>query len=256
MDEEQEVGRTVSTLDTSYQILESLVEVDGGTVTEIASCADLAKSTVHAHLKTLCKHNLVVKNGLRYDIGLQFLDFGLYARNRIEGFSTIREKAVALAAESGELVVFIVEENGEGVVLVRERGPNAVETEVRTGNRVKLHATAAGKAILAHEPREYVEHIISQHGLSPKTEKTMTTEEDFYSELNEVQSRGYAVSAEEHTDGLHTFSSPVVGSDDQIIGGLSVSGPTQRMQNEAYRTELTEMLLGAVNELELKIKYS
>lgn len=256
MEKQRTPGRKVTTLETTCRILESLMEINGGTVTEIADSAGLAKSTVHAHLKTLRENNYVVRTGNDYDVGLRFLNIGLQARKRIEGFPLIQQKAEMLAEEVGELVVFITEENGRGVVLIRERGVNAVESAVRTGNRVPLHATAAGKAIMAHWPRERVDAFIEEYGLVAKTERTITDKEKLYSELNQIREQGYAVSSEEHTTSLHTFSAPVVGADDTIIGGLSLSGPSKRMQDDEYGDKLTGQLLGAVNELELKIKYS
>ncbi|WP_254838443.1 IclR family transcriptional regulator [Natronomonas marina] len=256
MGDENGPGRTVATLRTAFTILDSVVAIDGGTVTEIADDAGLAKSTVHAHLQTLRENDYVVKTGTRYHIGLGFLDLGFHARNRTEGFSLIRRKAEILAEETGELVVFIVEENGRGVVLLRERGVNAVESAVRTGNGVPLHATAAGKAIMAHWPVERVESTLERVGLPEQTDRTITNEERLYQELEEIRERGYAVSSGEHTAGLETLSAPVVGTENTIIGGLSVSGPTSRLQNPEHREQLTTQLLGATNELELKIRYS
>ena len=256
MQDKRSGGRTVATLRTTCDVLDSLVKTNGGTVTEIADHAGLAKSTVHAHLKTLRANDYVVKDDNHYDVGLGFLDLGLHARNRIEGISLIRQKAEILAEETGELVVFITEENGLGVVLLRERGVNAVESGVRTGNRVPLHATAAGKAVIAHWPKERVAATLEQQGLPEQTERTITDKGRLYEELDQVQEQGYAVSSEEHTEGLETFSAPIVGTGDTIIGGLSVSGPTNRMQNTEYREELVGQLLGATNELELKIRYS
>lgn len=249
-------GRTVATLKTTCDVLDTLVDIDGGTVTEIADHAGLAKSTVHAHLKTLRENDYVVKTGDHYDVGLGFLDLGLHARNRIEGFTQIRRKAEILAEQTDELVVFITEENGQGVVLLRERGLNAVESGVRTGNRVPLHATAAGKAILAHWPRERVEGTLEEQGLSEQTDQTITDKGQLFAELDEIKEKGYSASSEEHTVGLRTFSAPVIGTQDTIIGGLSVSGPTNRMRKSEYQEEITGKLLGATNELELKIRYS
>lgn len=256
MSEKQASGRSVETLKTTFKILDSLIYLEGGTVTEIANHTSLAKGTVHAHLKTLHSHDYISKNDHEYRIGLNFLNLGLYAQDSIEGFSKIQAKATNLAQESGELVVFIVEENGAGVVLIRERGPNAVETEVRKGDRVGLHTTAAGKAIMTHIPFSRVEEIISRRGLGKRTDSTITNQKDLFKELKEIRSRGYAISSEEHTSGLYTLGAPVMGSTDHVIGAISLSGPVKRLNSEQSRSELSELLLGAVNELELNIKYA
>lgn len=47
----------------------------------------------------------------------------------------------------------------------------------------------------------------------------------------------------------------MIGPDGEVIGGLSVSGPINRMDSEWFDEELPKLLLGATDELELNITY-
>jgi DNA-binding IclR family transcriptional regulator len=119
-----------------------------------------------------------------------------------------------------------------------------------------LHSVAAGKSILAHMSEEDVWQIIEDRGLPKITENTITDSETLFEELEMIREQGYSVNDQENLDGLKAIGAPILGADGQVIGALSVSGPTHRMKGEYFESELPDLLLGVVNELELNIAYS
>jgi DNA-binding IclR family transcriptional regulator len=246
----------VKTTQTALVILEHLRENNGMGITELASESGLAKSTVHRHLSTLCDEGYVVKEGDTYHIGLRFLNFGENAKNRKEEYSMAEEKVEELAEETEERVQFIVEEHGYSVYVHRALGRHAVRTDPGIGKRIPLHSVAAGKSILAHMSEEDVWQIIEDRGLPKITKNTITDSETLFEELEMIREQGYSVNDQENLDGLKAIGAPILGADGQVIGALSVSGPTHRMKGEYFESELPDLLLGVVNELELNIAYS
>ncbi|GAB3031565.1 IclR family transcriptional regulator [Natronobiforma cellulositropha] len=247
---------TVKSVETSFHIVEYLKDVDGARVTEVADALGIAKSTVHRHLVTLVEIGCVVKEGDIYDVGFRFLEFGEYAKTRKAAYAMAEEKVKELAAKTEERAQFLVEEHGQSVFVYRETGRNAVQTDPGIGKRVPIHASAAGKAILAHLPTEEVREIIDQHGLVALTEHTITDPDALFAELEEIRERGYALNNQENIDSLRAVGVPVLGNNDQVIGSLSVSGPTHRFKGQYVEREIPDLLLGTANELELNIKYS
>src|SRR6056297_3296879 len=71
-------GRQVQATKTSLEVMETLRELDGARVTELAEALDLSPSTVHAHLSTLVSADYVVKSGDIYHLSLQFLGLADY----------------------------------------------------------------------------------------------------------------------------------------------------------------------------------
>lgn len=238
------------------RILTGLAELDGAGVTELAEHVGLPKSTVHNHLSTLHAEEFVSKDGTNYRLGLRFLDLGENARlNRTES-DHIEGKVADLARQTEERVQFIVEEHGYGVYLYVSRGEKAVSTDSRIGRHIPLHATSAGKAILAHLPKERVSDIIDTIGLSRVTEHTLTDIEDLEAELEGVREKGYATNIQESTVGLGAVGAPILCPDKSVVGAISISGPTHRLKGEMFETTLPDLVRGATNEIELNISFS
>jgi DNA-binding IclR family transcriptional regulator len=244
-------GQRLNTIDTTIAILNTLRELNGGRVTEVANHMDTAKSTVHRHLQTLAHHGFVTQDGDEYRLGLMFLDVGEYTRHCVTGYREARPVVDQLAAETGERCQFVVEEHGRGVyVYVTSNHPEDDRTDLRVGKRMFLHSTASGKSILANLPESRVEEIIERWGLPSQTPHTVTTTDELFATLKEVRERGYAFNRGGNVDGLRAVGVPVVSENDRVIGSLSISGPTYRMQGETFEQDLPNRLLDAQNELQ------
>lgn len=246
----------VKSVVTTFEILQTLRRLDGAGVTEVADRLDLPKSSVHNYLSTLKQEEYVRKEGSEYYVGLRFLDLGRYARQRDDLYQTARPELEALADETGELVNLLVEEHGRGVYVCRERGDQAVNVAASTGNRVSLHATGLGKAILAYLPEERVDEIVDEHGMSAETEYTTTDPRELKDELDDIRDRGVAFDREERLGGLHCVAVPLKDQSNAPIGAISVSGPKSRMTDDRFESELPERLERAANVIELNLTYS
>lgn len=247
--------RGLKTIETASEVIDTVQALDGVRVSELADELDIAQSTAHGYLSTLEDTRYVVKKGDEYHVGLKFLNIGGYAKQRDEGYEIASQKVKDLAIETDERAQFIVEEHGRGIYLQTETGDKAVQINARIGKEVRLHASSAGKAILASLPESEVESILDRWGLPRLTENTITSRDQLYENLEEIRDRGYAFNREESVSGLRAVGVPVTTSQDTLIGGLSVSGPSNRMQDEWFHHDLPKLLLGTVNEIELKVSY-
>ena len=244
------------TTETSIKIIHILAELDGGSLREISEEMGLATSTVHRHLATLQKYGYVTKDDDAYRLGLMFLTIGGYAQRRFDAYPTIKNTVDDLAADTGERTQFIVMENNSRVYLYTSVGQSAVETGAQNGKRGPLHASAAGKSILASLPDDRVNKIVEQKGLAKTGKNTITDKSALFKQLEEIRERGYAFNRKETTSGVHAVGAPVTDSNDEVLGGLSVSGPARRLRGELLTETLPQQLLSAVNELELYIQHS
>lgn len=246
----------VKSAETLFDIVEFVQREGGATVTATADDLGYAKSTVHRHLVTLRDRGYAVKEGETYHVGLRFLDLGEHARNRQRASQLARQKVEELATETEERAQFIVEEHGDAVYIHRAHGEHAVRTAPGIGKRIPLHATAAGKAILASMPESELFRNIELIQFERLTDGTITTEEQLLEELEAVRERGYAFNMQENIDGLRAVGVPIHTPDDGVVGALSVSGPTHRLKGDWFEQGLPDLLLGAANELELNIAHS
>lgn len=246
--------RTVRAVATSCRILEYLRDHGGAGVTELAGELDVAKSAVHAHLATLTEHEFVVKEGTTYRLSLRYLDLAEVAKERLGEYEVAVERIDDLAAETGQVANYGVEEHGRLVYVYLAQGEGATVATSRIGRRDHLHATGLGKAILAHLPEERVTSILDRRGLPEVTAATLTDREALRAELATVRERGYAFDDEERFRGVCCVALPVMDAGD-VIGAISVSAPASHLTEgtaERYRVAISE----AVNVVELGTRFS
>ncbi|MHC3439286.1 IclR family transcriptional regulator [Natrialbaceae archaeon A-gly3] len=247
-------NRRVKTTDTVFEILETLQSLNGGTLAELDDELEFAKSTIHSHLTTLVHNEYVVYNDGVYELGLKFLEHGMFVKNNYEisrvGSPVIEE----VAAKTGEVSWIIVEEHGKAVYIDKAMGEKAIQTHASVGRRSKLHHLAAGKLILAYLPDKRVEEIINRYGLPEQTPHTITDPDELWEELEQIREDGIAFNDKESVTGLRAIAAPVLG-EDTIYGGISISGPANRLTMERCHEEIEPLLLEATNELELKLQY-
>jgi IclR family KDG regulon transcriptional repressor len=251
-DSERTDADGVSTTRKTFGILETLKSNQGATVTELTRETDLPKSTVFRHLATLQDLGYVVEQDGGYYIGLRFLELSERARNRQRGYTTAKWKVYELAEETGEHALFLVEENGEGVYL--HRMGSRFDTLI--GKRRPLHAMASGKVILAEWSEEALDAHIDEIGLDRLTDNTLTDPEGLRSELATIRERGYAINDQEHMDGLRAVAVPVYSpEEDDLLGSLSVFGPTSRFKHEFMHEKLPGLLKDKASEVKVRLAY-
>jgi len=248
-------GVRIGAVDKSLQVLEILKERDGGTIAELTEELEWPKSTVYAHVRTLEENEYIVNEDGEYYLGFQLLNLGGYVQNRKEVYKVIEPKVNALAEKTGERVQFVIEEYGNAVYVQIAEGEGAVSTGGRIGQRrPMLHATAAGKSILAHIPESRVDEIIERQGLPEFTVNTITDRENLEEELEEIRERGYAINNEERIIGMRALGAPINHPVDDTIGTISIAGPAHRIQGELV-SELSDQVMAVQNEIELDIQY-
>jgi DNA-binding IclR family transcriptional regulator len=246
----------VKAVRTSFRIVEELMELDGAGVSELAAALDLPSSTVYDHLKTLESQQCVVKEGGTYRVSVRYLELGGYARVQKKLYRVAAPEIKKLAESSGEHANLMIEEHGLGVFLCVEKGENALSLDTYAGMRVPLQTTALGKAILAHLSRGRVEEIFDRHGLPAVTPRTKTDPDALFDEFERIRDRGYAFDEEERIDGVQCVAVPVFDAEDAVIGAISVSTPSAKLQSEQFRERLPRQVMSTANVIEVNMNYS
>lgn len=231
-------------------LIEALGERESAGVTELADQFGLPKSTVHYHLDLLHEKGFVIKEDGEYRLSLRFLEFGEHTRNRVRLYDIAKSQVEWLAEQSGELAILMVEERGFGVYIDKAKGANAIDIDAPIGRHAYLHNRALGKAILAYKPEDEVRSIIDQHGLPQTSENTITDDEELFEELAEVRQEGISYNDQESIDGFRGIGVPIL-DEDEVLGAISIAGPTARMKEDRFNDELPEMLQRARNVVEL-----
>jgi DNA-binding IclR family transcriptional regulator len=242
---------------TALEILEALQDEGIAGVSDIAEVSGHPKSTVHRHLDTFRECGYVVKEDRSYSVSLKTLRLASSALSRQLVYPVTKSVVNELAEETGESAAVAVEENGQAVYLYYDRTDQAVRTDARLGIRLYLHCTGAGKAILAHLPEERRNAVIDEYGLPAKTEQTITDPDELEAELAEIRETGIAFDDEERVDGMRGVGTPIQNRETgELLGALTVAGPTRRLNGERFKEELPNLLQRASKMIEVNITYS
>lgn len=239
----------VQSVDRAVTSLEYLARAGWSGVTEIAEALGVHKSTASRLVGTLERRGLVIQHE---DTGKYHLGFGLVhlARSVAVGFDLkqrARPVCERLADETGETVVLAVAD-GHTVVNIDQIIPQSgIVSMSWMGRRTPLHCTANGKALLAHLPAGQREEILASphERLTPSTVVERTALE---AQVDAVLRDGYAFALEEFEEGLNAVAAPILATDGELLGSLSVSAPSWRLPVERV-PEVGKLAAAAAREI-------
>lgn len=250
------VSGRIQSVDTTFAIVELIRDRGTVGVTEVAESLDQSKSTIHHYLTTLEDRGYVEQEEDGYSLGLRFLTLGGVARDREQLFHLSKADVDRLAAETGEKARLIVERDWQGITLHQAEGDQIGETRTCVGSTEDLHSTAAGKALLAALPSEQVDEYVRTQDLASHTANTITDPDQLRAELDRIRSRGVALDDQEHYEGVRCVAAPVSAREQGVLGTLSVSGPTTRLDDERFRSTIPDKLQTAAGVVEINTIYS
>ncbi|WP_135822302.1 IclR family transcriptional regulator [Halostella litorea] len=242
--------KTIGAIERSYDIVEAIEREGPVGVSAIASEVDLAKSTVYTHLNTLREAGYLVKEDGRYRLSCQYLRLGASVQHDVDLYREGKAEVDSLAADTGERTNLVIEEGGRGTCVYATNPSGSTEAYMSLGEQRPMHATATGKAILAHLPESRVDAIVDEHGLPEFTSQTITSREALHEELAEIRDSGVSFDNEESVEGLCCIATPVL-VEGEPLGSISVSGPCSQFTEPDRREELCEAVQDTANVIQL-----
>ena len=195
-------------------------------VTDIAESLGVAKSTALALARTLAASGLLrsVDPGPRYVLGLNLLRLGDLVGQQTSitelGLPALRE----LSHTTGMTARLAINESGFPVFVERIDGEGSIRFHAPLGQREEPHATAAGKAILAHLDESRVRSLLADAGMTRYTPRTLTDVDALLNDLERVRAEGYAVDDEEEAEGVFCVGSAFFDHHARCAGAMSVTG--------------------------------
>jgi DNA-binding IclR family transcriptional regulator len=121
-----------------------------------------------------------------------------------------------------ENVHLAVLEGSEVLYVEKLTGRRAMPVLTRRGGRLPLHATAAGKVLLAHAPESLFRETVAA-GLRRYTAHTIIAPGHLRRALTEIRRTGIGYAREELTVGSLSVAAAVLDADGAAVGALSVT---------------------------------
>ncbi|MBB5084970.1 IclR family transcriptional regulator [Nonomuraea endophytica] len=194
-------------------------------VGELSRALGLPKSTVQRSLRTLHEAGWIRPAGgevTRWLVTTKALQVGRRAE------LGLRDVAMPVMEElrqrTGETVHLMVPEGDAVVLIERLETDKPLRIVLPLGIRLPLHASANGKAVLAHLPGELPP-------LESYTSATITDPTVLREELAVIRAQGWAANRGEWRSDIAAVAAAVLGADGPVAT-LSVSCPATRMTDE------------------------
>jgi DNA-binding IclR family transcriptional regulator len=224
---------TIQVLERMFAILDTLAaHPDPVPLKAISEATGLHPSTTHRILNDLAVGRLVDRpQSGTYRLGMRLLELGNLVKARLD----VREAAMGPMRELHKIThqpVNLSMRQGDEIVYVErtysERSGMQVVRAV--GGRAPLHLTSVGKLFLAHDDPQRVRAYATRTGLTGHTRNSITDLPRLERELAHVRQSGIARDDEELELGVRCMAAGVYDDQGQLIAGLSVSAPADRLE--------------------------
>jgi DNA-binding IclR family transcriptional regulator len=220
----------VQSIERAAAILRLLAASSGRLgVGEIASSLGLARGTAHGILRTLERVGFVEQDGGtgKYQLGAALLHLGTSYLDVNELRSRAINWADALASRSGEAVRIGTLLDGKVLVVHHVFRPDDTLQALDVGSLLPLHATALGKALLAHDANAAAS--IRDTELESYCRRTIIDPRLLARAVTRVRENGWAAEVEELSIGEAGIAAPIRGYGGLVVGAIGISGAVERI---------------------------
>jgi DNA-binding IclR family transcriptional regulator len=203
------------------------VETPELSLNELASRAGLPLSTTYRlACELVAWGGLERRSGGGYRVGARLWEVGTVVPRATKLRVVARPFLHDLHEATHETVSLVVVDGLEALRLEEiPAPPDVYSTTSLRAVRLPLHATAAGKALLAFAPDDLVASIV-ERGLRRYTERTVVRPAQLMRNLAHIRSTGVAIAQEEMAPGSLSVASPVLDPRGMAAAALSIAiGP-------------------------------
>ena len=229
-------------------------------IADIADDLGMSRSTTHRYVITLVALGYLEQGASRkYRLGLKVTDLGMAALNS----TGLREHAHPYLEELRQRTSYTTNLgvlDGLDVLYVDRvrsfrRGQSKIDLNLHTGSRLPAYATAMGKLLLAYLPEDEQRELIAEMKLTKKGPNTITSKKALVSELDEIQSEGFAVNDEELAPELHSIAAPVRNEAREVVAAVNLAAHTSMISLSELVDALSPHLVSTADRISARLGY-
>ena len=223
---------------------------------EISRRMGWPRASVFRMLYTLEQGGFIERagEGGQYKLGLAVLRLGFEWLASMELTEVGRPVIEELRDRSGYSAHIVVRDAREVVFVAKAPGRNAMFHSIQVGARLPAHATVLGRILLGALRGEELERLYPETPLPAYTPKTPTRLADLQALIEQDRQRGYGVSMGGYETGISTIAAPVHDDRGSVTAALSISVPSQRIEDDALMP-LVDMVRSSAQQLTERLKH-
>ncbi|USG66842.1 IclR family transcriptional regulator [Brevibacillus ruminantium] len=240
----------VQSIDRAMEIISVLVSDEtksDWSISELSQATNLPLSTIHRILGSLISHGLTSQDPVtkHYRIGYTWITIGMRMLDKIDFRFVARPVMERLAREVEESICLNIMGERDAILIEKVESPLKLRVAENLGDRIPLTVGAPNKAMLAFLPKVELERTIQQ--LLPQEQR-----DDFYRQLADIRTNGYAISSGERTEGTTAIGVAILGRHQKVMGAISINAVSFRITEERLPM-LIEKVKEAAEEISVLI---
>jgi IclR family transcriptional regulator, acetate operon repressor len=211
-------------------------------VTELSTRTGLHKSTVARILTTLQNEGFISQNSRtgKYRLGVGLISLAGVALGRVDIRSAAYDHLDSLVEVTQESVSVSIRDGAESMNVLSKPSPKPIRFDNWTGRRLPLHCSASGKVLLAGLLPEERKPLIVR--VRRYTDRTIVGVRDLEEVIAQVEHQGYALAENEFEQGFSAIAAPIFNHEGVVIGALSISGPSFRLDTPTLTSFLPALI--------------
>jgi IclR family acetate operon transcriptional repressor len=150
--------------------------------------------------------------------------------------------------QTGETANLGIEQNGKVLFVNQVETLATIRAFFPPGTLSRMHASGIGKALMSRMDPARLRTVLAQAPLEQFTVHTLTDHAALLEDLERTRTRGFAIDAEERNLGMRCIAAPVFDIHGEAVAGISVSGPTSRMDTDRIE-EISQAVMAAARTL-------
>lgn len=245
MSNENSFGKTII---KSLLVIEQFNSSSEIGVKELSLSTGIPASTVQRIVNTLELKNYLVQNpkNNKYRLGIALyniaknytenLDWIEEAKTHMQRLLDIHQETVNLAILQGQNVVY----------LTKLDSPHILRPSLSVGTYFPACAAAIGRCILAYQPPEILDRILSAP-IEARTKNTIIDTERMRTELIKIRQSGYAIEDEEFCIGIYCIAAPIKGYKGRVTAAISTTIPKYRLDEDKVPIIVKDIMETAKN---------
>ena len=226
-------------LGRALEVLEVLARRrDGATLSALSRRLGSPKSSLLYLLRPMTRLGYLARSpDGHYRLGPAAFTLAMAALSNRELPELARPFLVDLADKSGEtaLIATMAGDAPVAVYIDKVESRNTVRYTAGIGERRPLYCSAIGKLLLAYLPPVRRQEYLKATRLKAFTPQTPVTRAALRRALDEIRITGLSVSVDEIAQGAAGIAAPVFDRHGQVLAGLVLGAPSQRVLAEQPR---------------------
>jgi DNA-binding IclR family transcriptional regulator len=224
---------------------------------ELSRRMGLPRASVFRMLFTLEQSGFLERcpDSVSYKLGLSVLRLGFELLASMELTEVGRPIIDELRDRSGFSAHLVVRDARDVVFIAKAAGSNAMFHSIQVGARLPAHATVLGRALMSDLDLSELSKLFPEAKLQAFTPKTPSNVKALKALIDQDRDRGYGVSMGGYETGISTIAAPVFNEQSRVAAAISISVPTQRIDDEALMP-LVNLVKAAADQMTARLSHA